>query len=615
MLKEQLAVMEVLKNLIQGKTEGVSRVTFTPQKPSFYEGYREGSHFSRAVPESQGVASGHLADFIQEAFSDVRTDLHHVLVLRHGKVLAEASASPYESGIWHASYSMCKSVTGMAVGMLVDEGKLSLEDKVVHLLESKSFLAGLRQKNLTVEHLLTMSSGVAFNETGIVSGDDWVSGYLQSAVRGTPGTAFEYNSMNSYILSAIVTKVTGQSLMEYLRPRLWEPLGIRNVFWETCPRGIVKGGWGLFISTEDAAKLGQLSLQKGKWQGWQILSEEWVAAATSKHMDTPEAMGPYGYGYQVWMGGRPGSYTFNGMLGQNVVVYPDLDMVIALNAGSDELFQNCILLNIVKKYFEGDYQAGGPLPEDGAGFRKLKDTEERMAHKDPWGPQVRRGMGRRRSAAGRYRRVGNLCRPVPAQGGARRERNGLLSEERMKKLLDGRVYRLEQKQVGLAPLVFQVFHNNYTEGIRMAAFCYEKGKFYLNLEEGERLHRIQVGFGKAAVSEVSLKGEPYLIGAAGKFTEDEEGRFVLKLDLAFLEEAVRRRLYCVFDDKCETIEMRWDEMPGSRMISEGLGALLGDSLSSGLMGALREWAGADLPAILVDRTIHPVVTGTCVREL
>ncbi len=599
MLREQLAVLELLKNLIRGKTEGISRVTYTPQKPSFYEGRRESSHFPRAVPEAEGVSSRLLADFIREAAGDRRTDLHHVMVLRHGRVIAEASIAPYQKDVWHASYSMCKSVVGMAVGMLIDEGKLRLEDKVLKLLESRSLLAGLRQKNLTVEQLLTMSTGVAFNELGIVSGDDWVSGYLQSPAKGAPGEKFEYNSMNTYILSAVVTKVTGETLTEYLRPRLWEPLGIRNVFWEACPKGITKGGWGLFITTEDAAKLGQLYLQKGVWNGKRLLSEEWVRAATEKHIETPESMGPYGYGYQVWMGGRPGSYTFNGMLGQNVVVYPDLDMVIALNAGSDELFQNCILLNIVKKYFEeGSPAADTALPADPAGRRALLDLERALSVRPVWGGEVSREHG-----------------GWPVRGEKRcRRKNRILEEERMKRFLDGRVYLLSDCHVGLAPLVLQVFHNNYTEGIRRAAFYYERGRFYLALEEGETLHRIQVGFGRAAVSEVLLRGEPYLLGTTGEFTRDEDGRTVLKVDMAFLEEAVRRRLKCVFDEKGETIEMRWDELPGSRMITEGLGALLGDSLRPGIMEALKEWTGADLPAILVERTVRPVAAGVLARD-
>ncbi|MCI8504573.1 MAG: serine hydrolase [Lachnospiraceae bacterium] len=600
MLKEQFAVIEVLKNLIQGNTEEFSRVTYTPQKPSFLKAAPAGWQFPRETPESQGISSGRLADFLAELAGKERTDLHHIIVLRHGAVIAEASVAPYESGMWHASYSMCKTITGMAVGMLIGEGRLSLEDKVLSLLDKKAILTG--KKNLTVEHLLTMSSGVTFNETGMVSGDDWVSGYLQAGVKGTPGKQFEYNSMNTYILSAIVTKVTGETLMEYLGPRLWEPLGVTRVFWESCPMGINKGGWGLFISTEDAAKLGQLVLQNGNWQGRQLVPVRWLKTATAKHMETPDHMGPYGYGYQVWLGGRPGSCTFNGMLGQNVVVYSDLDMVIATNAGSDELFQNCVLLEVVRNYFEKDFEAGpGPLAEDPAGYGKLRKVQAQLA-KDGgrWENGSLKGVGRR---------GGSLRKGWGFRSGSCRS-SRFMEAERMKRLLDGRVYRLEQEQVGLGPLIFQVFHNNYTDGIRSVAFYYEEGRFYLALEEGEELKRMEVGFGRAAVTEVLFHGEPYLLGVTGSFAEDEDGRAVLKVDFAFLEEAVRRRLKCYFMEEEKRIELHWDETPGGRLITEGLGALLSDSLKSGFMDLIRGKAGVDLPALLVDRTIHPIVTGT-----
>ena len=608
MLKEQLAVAELLRNLIRGNTEHISRVTFTPQKTAFQE-EAAGRPLPRKTPESQGLSSWYLARLIEELAADERTDLHHVIVLRHGAVVAQADVAPYRRGMWHASYSMCKTVTGMAVGMLIDEGRLSLEDRIVPLLDRKLLFTGIRQKSLTVEHLLTMTSGVGFNETGIVSGDDWVAGYLQSPVKGTPGTSFSYNSMNSYILSAVVTKVTGESMMEYLRPRLWEPLGIRQVFWESCPKGINKGGWGLFISTEDAAKLGQLYLQKGSWEGRQLISEDWVEAATRKHIDTPEEMGPYGYGYQVWMGGRPGSCTFNGMLGQNVIVYPDLDMVIAANAGSDELFQNCVLLNIVKKYFEGDFTAGEALPEDPAGRRQLADVTERLAR------EGRRFSGTGSGCRAVRRKESRLGLAAGSAAGRwnRGKRPGtgsrLLEEENWKRILDGGVYELEQTYVGLCPLVFQVFHNNYTDGIRAVGFYCENKKFYMTLEEGETLHRLEIGFGKAAVTEAWFHEEPYLLAVQGIFTKDEDGFPVLKLDIALIEEAVRRKVKCCFRNRFEEIEMRWDETPGSRMISEGLGSLLGDSLKSGIADTIQNMVGVDLPALLVDRTIHPVVTG------
>ena len=138
------------------------------------------------------------------------TDIHGVMVLRNGYVIGEYAFAPYKAGVWHIGHSMCKSITGMAIGLLISEGKLSLDDRIVKIFTKRSFLGNMRQKNITVRHLLTMTSRVTFNESGIVSGDDWVKGYLDSGVNGTPGEKFEYNSMNSYMLSAIVTELTGK---------------------------------------------------------------------------------------------------------------------------------------------------------------------------------------------------------------------------------------------------------------------------------------------------------------------------------------------------------------------------------------------------------------------
>lgn len=158
----------------------------------------------------------------------------------------------------------------------VSEGKLSLDTKIVDVFRKNVSLFGfIRQKDLTVRHLLTMTSGVSFNETGAISGNDWVKGYLEAFCHHEPGTYFEYNSMNTYMLSAIITEITGETMLDYLKPRLFAPLGITWVFWETCPKGKNKGGWGLFLCVEDMAKLGQLYLDGGKWKGQQVIPEDW----------------------------------------------------------------------------------------------------------------------------------------------------------------------------------------------------------------------------------------------------------------------------------------------------------------------------------------------------
>ena len=339
MAKEQLAVIEMVTNMILGKTGGISKVDFVPQKircsePQSIVYENPGQTFPRNTPESQGIHSEHLRNLVEELACSPDTDMHHFMVLCHGNVICETDFAPYRKGIWHITHSMCKSITGMAAGLLIDEGKLDLSENIYKIFHDKgSTWAKIFRPEVTVENLMTMTSGVTFNESGIVSGNDWLESYLNAPVSEKPGTKFQYNSLNSYVLSAIITERTGMPMDEYLKPRLFEPLGITDYLWEKCPRGITKGGWGLFMHTEDMAKLGQLYLNKGKWNGKQIIPESWTEASVTKKVDSIE--GTYGYGYQLWMEERPGSFEYNGMLGQNVLIYPDVDMVIVTNAGNE----------------------------------------------------------------------------------------------------------------------------------------------------------------------------------------------------------------------------------------------------------------------------------------
>lgn len=588
MAKEQIAVAEMIMNMIQGKTEGVSRVDSFPQKVKFpfEEEYEQA--FERATPESQGISSRLLSNMIRELGDTKQTDMHHLMVLRNGKAICECHFAPYRGGIWHIGHSLCKSITGMAIGMLIHEGKLSLNENIYKIFEHKlNPLQKIFRPVITVEHLLTMTSGVQFNESGIVSGNDWLSSFLNSPVSGKPGTTFQYNSMNSYVLSAIVTEKTGLSLTAFLTPRLFEPMGITKFLWETCPKGITKGGWGLFICPEDMAKLGQLYLQKGMWKGQQLVPAAWVEISTGKHVDSVE--GTYGYGFQIWQENRPGSYEFNGMLGQNVVVYPDMNMVIVTCAGSDELFQNCIMLNIIRKYLPIEYHPAFILEEDPSGQLLLGRLTAEMESGGRGQALIRRGgwpkgkwkySERKGSEPGIQESIGKIA---------------------------GNSYVMEPQSIGLFPLVMQVFHNSLTEGIRRMAFYYETGSFWFQVEEGNEWQHIKVGFGKAEESWITVHEESYLVGTLGTFTKDEDGTLVLKLDIAFLEEAARRKAKIFFRE--DGIEVRWLETPGKGLIMEGLQSIMTEMENSILFSAIKGIGGIELIHLLMEKTIEPMVSG------
>ena len=210
--------------------------------------------FERAAPESVGMRTEKILAFLDELLAMPELHPHLLMIAKDDKIICECEFYPYRADIWHIGHSLCKSITGLAVGLLVDDGILSLDDKITDLFAKRAFSIDFaRQKDITIRHLLTMSAGVAFNELGSVTYEDWAEGFFSAGVKFSPGTQFMYNSMNSYLLAAILCRVTGQSLVDYLTPRLFEPLGVPPVYWETCPMGIEKGGWGIYLREVDMA--------------------------------------------------------------------------------------------------------------------------------------------------------------------------------------------------------------------------------------------------------------------------------------------------------------------------------------------------------------------------
>ena len=265
MQKSDFYVAQMMAGLVGRKTGEISHVDYKPQKPAFRQDSEQETHFARSSPESCGISSSWITKLFRRLAKERDCGVHRILVLRGNTVIGETSFAPYPSDLWHVSHSLCKSVTGMAIGLLVGEGRLKVTDRLVDLFrDDRSLLSYLTLRDtITVEHLLTMSSGVKFNEAGAIVGNNWQREFMEAGSSFDPGTAFSYNSMNSYILSSIVTKLTGETMMEYLRPRLWEPLGIDRVFWEMSPEMITKGGWDASICRAADGKESRSSRRNG----------------------------------------------------------------------------------------------------------------------------------------------------------------------------------------------------------------------------------------------------------------------------------------------------------------------------------------------------------------
>jgi CubicO group peptidase (beta-lactamase class C family) len=236
----------------------------------------------RSTPEAQGISSQAVREFVEAA--DKINTLHSFMIVRHGQVIAEGWWKPEAADKPHVLASLTKSFNATAVGLAIEDGKLSLDDPVLKFFPADAPAdPSDNLKAMKVRDLLTMSCGHD-SEPRSVGGAPSVKQFLAHPVVHKPGTHFQYNSMGSYTLSAVVTKVTGKTTLEFLKPRLFEPLGIDSPQWASSPEGNSIGGSGLKLCTEDIAKFGQLYLQKGKWKGKQLIPEKWIEQATSKQV-------------------------------------------------------------------------------------------------------------------------------------------------------------------------------------------------------------------------------------------------------------------------------------------------------------------------------------------
>ncbi len=339
----------------------------------------------RSVPEAEGVSSKDIIKFL-DATAKSKTEFHSFMLVRHGKVIAEGWWNPYAANLEHSLYSCSKSFTATAIGFAVQEKMLSADDKVISffpndLPDTVSPWLG----ELTIKDVLIMSDGQEPDPSFAVAAKDtnWIKGFLATPIVHEPGTQFLYNSLGTYMLSAIVQKATGQQTLDYLKPRLFDPLGIQGMDWEMDLQGINTGGWGLRLKTEDMAKFAELFLQGGKWNGKQIIDPSWVKeASTVKIMQDPDAPQSkkdssdwlQGYCYQMWRC-RHNAFRGDGAFGQFMIVMPEQDAVIAITAETPDMQEE---INLVWQYLLPAFKEK-KLPEDAAALSSLKKKINSLA--------------------------------------------------------------------------------------------------------------------------------------------------------------------------------------------------------------------------------------------
>ncbi len=469
----------------------------------------------RSVPESEGVSSELVLKFF-EAADTSKHEFHSVMVVRHGKVIAEGWWSPYVPQLRHTLYSVSKSFTSTAVGFAISEGLMSAEDQVISFFPE--FLPDTVSEYLSelkVKHLLTMSVGQRPEPTfNVISQDShWVKAFLAVPIVDKPGTKFLYNSLGSYILSAIVQKVTGKRVVDYLRPRLFDPLGIVAADWEVCPKGISTGGWGLRLKTEDLAKFGLLYLNKGKWNGKQVLPVGWAEDATAAHIQQHPEMSQeerdksdwrQGYGYQFWRS-RQNAYRADGAYGQFIIDLPELDAVVAITAETQDMQDE---LNLVWDFLLPAFQER-ELQFDETAVRKLEA------------------------------KLVSLELPVPVDSA----KSNVASD------VDGKTYLFDKNDMDFNSVSFVFDRDTCSVRIVTPDINYD-----LRFGSGFRMYGQTARMGPSLVyaALAHFEGLPANEIVAGSYSWTNENK--LQLELRYVESPHTEILTCIFDDNKITLE-------------------------------------------------------------
>ena len=643
-LKAQLNALNMLYKMFNG-----GKISdLTPPKPRFKPTVNEGK-FEELLPEQTGVRSEGLLKMISELSEGGGICPHSIVVLKDGKLIAKADWTPFSSRYLHVSHSLCKSVTAMAVGIAVKEKYLSEDEKITEIFKDELPDSVHESMNdVTLKHLLTMSSGVKFNEAGALSGDKWIEKFLSSETLFEPGSDFRYNSLNSYMLAAAVCRRTGISLAEYLGRRLFTPMGITDFYWEKSPDGIEKGGWGLYMSIYDYAKLGQLYLNGGVWNGISLVPAEWVKKSVSPLISKPDSPCYEGYGYQIWLSKNRDGFVFSGMFGQNVFVFPKRNMVIAMTAGSYNLFPTCKscrpckAMDIITDFIE-----------NGKNFSREPIKDFRYGN----------AAVLRKALSG-----ASFGKPLPMEGSGgilsrlRKSLSGAKAAEAAMEavqLLDGVEIEFEKNRAGLLPVLVQVMSGSFAGGIEKAVFevkgsavptvsmsnILPTGKRYISSRKKSGIQAAQAsqtvyGIGKTASMRGGLvirfegdgktvrvpvsfsdkpayfdfedRGGSYLVGVNGSFTVDEDDVPVLKAAMCFVETSCTKSLKFIFEP--DSVKLKLRESPQLYGAIDEAAEMTLPSLGNVVQKTLEAILESDAAEYKIKSFLEPTLNGRIVPE-
>ncbi len=538
-------VFSLMKAIINTSAATVPPIPCRSQKPPFPKNDGPLMPLPRSVPEDEGVCSEATLKYLDALRNDKTVNLHNIIIIKNSKIICEVALGGQRMNIWKNCYSECKSIVSLAIGIMCDENILCLDSKIVNIFGKKiPPLLWIKLKDITIRHLLTMSSTITFNEAESMITTDWLKSFFNSTTSGTLGKTFYYNSLNSYLLSAIVKEVTGLGLCEYLRPRLFEPLGISIYHWESCPSGMEKGGWGLYMLPEDMAKIGVLVMQGGVYNKKQIISQKWIRQSCSTHIKTPDELCKYDYGYHIWTSRDKNQpcFLFNGMLGQNLIGFQSKKLLIVINSGNGDIFQD-------NNFFKYTYKYIKTCETTATSLEKLKNQSR-------------------------------LQKSV-----ALFENATLFTHRNKQKNLEGDEKYIERNfipfvklgemtpvsgaaSIGVFPIIMQIIQNSYCDGTKNIKFEIENNSMYLCYDEGNVKYRIEFKLRGFCENKINLGEDEYIALTEGAFATDEDGRHVLKIHITFPETPFER-LIKFFINHDNSVTAEYFESPSDRLVISG----------------------------------------------
>ena len=571
-LASQMKYLNYIRKLLLSDFTNIVPESFQLSKAAFQYMPNE-QPLKRSTPQEQDIDIKTIFDFTQRLQNSLTLNSHAFMVMKKGKVVAEAAFSPYNLTTWHVTHSMCKTITGMAVGLAISENYFTLDDKVCHLLSAQApLIRSSRLKNLSVRHLLTMTSGVNFREFGLAISNNWSKLFLRSDFKFDPGTVFDYNSMDSYILACIIKETTGLGLVDFLTPRLFAPLGISNIYWSKSQEGVECGGWGLYITIEDMAKLGQLILQNGQWtfagKATQILPRSWVEEMkVIRQIDNGR-----NYGYHIWVGPENRYYCFTGLFGQVIYINPQYDMVVVITAGNTNVLGDDELLDIIHATLCPQQLMLLSENNDNSNFSQAQ-LDELFAKLTYQNHQLL--ISNVESTLTLLEKIISWWRRLFFKEQMENDETNLLeSIPANLMLLVNRNYKFPSNSISVMPLIIQAMSANYTQGISKLSLYEKDYDLWLGWEERDEKFELAIGLFSPKATILNFADEIHQVSCYGIVKYDEDDNIVLKINICFLETSSTRKINICYNVIANTVVFTFFEDPDMNVFFRRLMAQL-----------------------------------------